>query len=246
MDEWIDRSQHALRWAVRRWHQADAPPLWVILIALALICAACAYRPVWIRLRHGVTIIHEMGHVTVAWLFGRRVAGISLHNDTSGLTLTSGKQHGIGMLMTLLAGYTAPPLLGLGLVWAAVEGWAGAALTVLSLILLMAFWLLRNAFGLITVSGFLGLSAFVWLKGSSEIVTTFVVVVGLFLLVAALRGGFDLWKIHDRSEGQGSDAAQASDQSIFPASFWVWFFAVVSALCAVQAVQLTVRGLHLV
>ena len=39
---------------------------------------------------------------------GRRLAGIRLHSDTSGLTVSRGKPTGIGMILTAAAGYTAP------------------------------------------------------------------------------------------------------------------------------------------
>ena len=61
-----------------------------------------------------ITIVHEAGHALVAVLVGRRLSGIRLHSDTSGLTLTKGKPYGPGMVLTALAGYVAPSLLGLG------------------------------------------------------------------------------------------------------------------------------------
>ena len=39
---------------------------------------------------------------------GRRLDGIRLHSDTSGLTVSRGKPTGIGMVLTAAAGYTAP------------------------------------------------------------------------------------------------------------------------------------------
>ena len=43
---------------------------------------------------------------------GRKLHGIRLHSDTSGLTLSAGRPTGPGMILTLLAGYVAPPLVG--------------------------------------------------------------------------------------------------------------------------------------
>src|SRR5215469_15918365 len=48
----------------------------------------------------------------IALLVGRRLRGIRLHSDTSGVTLSRGKPHGPGMVATAAAGYLAPPLLG--------------------------------------------------------------------------------------------------------------------------------------
>ena len=45
---------------------------------------------------------------------GARVVCIRLHSDTSGLTVSSGRPSGPGMVVMLLAGYLAPPVVGLG------------------------------------------------------------------------------------------------------------------------------------
>lgn len=232
---WWDQITAAASWVLERWHLATEPPWWAVALVAAGLAVACAVPPLWRVVRNAMTVVHEMGHATVAWLCGRRVSGISVHTDTSGLTITSGKPRGLGVLLTYLAGYTAPPLVGLGLIWAALSGWSGAAMTALVLLLLAAFWLLRNVFGLVTVSAALALSGWVFWQGEPETVTTYVVAVGIFLLLAACRGAFDLWAIHDRGEGASSDASMAARHSLLPARFWVWLFGVFSALCALQA-----------
>ena len=69
--------------------------------------------PAWSITRHLVTLVHEAGHAAVAVLTGRRLNGIRLHTDTSGLTVSSGKPRGPGMIATAAAGYLAPSVLGL-------------------------------------------------------------------------------------------------------------------------------------
>ena len=46
----------------------------------------------------------------VAVVCGRRLRGIRLHSDTSGLTLSSGRPTGAGMVFSLAAGYLTPSL----------------------------------------------------------------------------------------------------------------------------------------
>ncbi len=116
-------------------------------MALALVLLPRA----WSLTRHVVTISHEGGHALVAVLTGRRLMGIRLHADTSGVTLSRGKPTGPGMVAMLAAGYLAPAVAGLGaalllasghslaLLWLAV-GW-------LSLMLLQ----IRNAYGLLVL-----------------------------------------------------------------------------------------------
>lgn len=225
----------ALQWVVQRMAISESPEQITLLVALALLSVGVAVRPVWIILRHGVTIVHEMGHVVMGWLWGRRIDGISLHTDTSGLTISAGKQHGIGVLMTFLSGYTAPPAVGLGLIWAAMNGWSGLGLSAMVLMLVAAFWLTRNLWGLLTVSVSLGLAGWVFWMGEPRVVSTVVVVTGMFLILAGLRGGFDLWAIHAQGQGEQSDATMAARHSLIPATAWVWFFGLFGFLCGFYA-----------
>ncbi|MFK5633675.1 M50 family metallopeptidase, partial [Ornithinimicrobium sp. LYQ103] len=58
----------------------------IAALALLLTWSPLGYRVV----RHGVTIVHEAGHATVALLTGRQLRGIRLHADTSGVTVSGG------------------------------------------------------------------------------------------------------------------------------------------------------------
>jgi hypothetical protein len=56
---------------------------WVVLgVAAALVVLA------WPLTRTVVTICHEAGHAAAAVLVGRKLAGIRVHSDTSGLTVS--------------------------------------------------------------------------------------------------------------------------------------------------------------
>lgn len=243
LQELFGKFMDGLQWLVQRMAVDAVPEPLVILAALVLLTPAVAFHPTWVTLRHGVTIIHEMGHVIMGWLWGRRIDGISLHTDTSGLTISAGKPYGLGVLMTFLSGYTAPPLVGLAMVWAGLKGWAGLAMTLLVLILIAAFWLVRNPWGLVTVALSLGATGFIFWQGNSRVISTTVVVIGVFLLMAGLRGGFDLWSIHARGQGSESDASMASRHSLIPAMVWVWFFAVFGFVCGLFAAYLIIGAL---
>ncbi|MDO3398399.1 M50 family metallopeptidase, partial [Nocardioides sp. SOB44] len=54
------------------------------------------------------------GPAVVGVLVGRRLLGIRLHSDTSGVTLSRGRPRGPGMVAMLAAGYLAPAVVGLG------------------------------------------------------------------------------------------------------------------------------------
>ena len=108
-------------------------------------------RGVWHVTRNAVTIAHEGGHGLVALLTGRRLQGIRLHSDTSGLTVSRGKPHGLGMVLTAAAGYTAPPLLGLAGAALLAAGHITALLWGAMVLLLVMLVMIRNAYGVLTV-----------------------------------------------------------------------------------------------
>ena len=69
----------------------------VLLVAIAALALVLVPRT-WPATRQIVTISHEGGHALAAVVTGRRLAGIRLHSDTSGLTLSHGKPAGPGMV----------------------------------------------------------------------------------------------------------------------------------------------------
>src|SRR5690348_6689353 len=127
------------------------PPRTVILVTGVVALLGVLVRPVWRFTRNFITIAHEGGHALAAVLTGRRLSGIRLHSDTSGLTLSRGRPSGPGMVITGLAGYVTPPLMGVG----AAALLAAGRITLLlwiSLVLLPAMLvMIRNAFGVISV-----------------------------------------------------------------------------------------------
>src|SRR5437660_12258053 len=100
------------------WHDVVGtqphPPWWLVTVTGVAALAAVLVRSVWHVLRNIVTIAHEGGHAFAALVTGRKLQGIRLHSDTSGVTVSRGKPHGPGMIITACAGYVTPPLLGLG------------------------------------------------------------------------------------------------------------------------------------
>src|SRR5206468_12401515 len=115
--------------------------------------------------RHGITIVHEAGHGFAATSTRRRLTGIRLHSDTSGLTVSVGRPRGPGMVLTLAAGYPAPSAAGLLAAWAVGAGHAAAALWGALLLLVLVLVQIRNWFGLwsVLVSGVLVAAATWWL-----------------------------------------------------------------------------------
>ena len=216
---------------------APLPPLtvWLTLAAALLLVLV---PPAWRLTRHGITIVHEGGHGLVAALSGRRLQGIRLHSDTSGLTVSRGRPRGPGMVLTLLAGYSAPALLGLGAAWMLSDGRATGLLWVLLAALALLLVQIRNWFGLWSVAVTGALVFGVTWFGSSAVQSVFALLLTAFLLLGALRTVVELQRTRSRRAGGASDADQLARLSHLPGLFWVLVFFAVAGACLVLAGRL--------
>ncbi|MZD06444.1 M50 family peptidase [Streptomyces sp. SID5785] len=212
--------------------QSD-PDQWVVIATGVLALAAIVPHTVWRLSRNAITIAHEGGHGLIALLMGRRLDGIRLHSDTSGLTVSRGRPTGIGMVLTAAAGYTAPPLLGLGGAALLAEGHITLLLWLATALLLVMLVMIRNAYGVLTVvitgGAFLLVS---WLTGP-QVQAAFAYVVVWFLLLGGVRPAFELQSKRRRGGAGDSDADQLSRLTHVPAGMWLFFFHAVS-LCSLM------------
>ncbi|MFC3964856.1 M50 family metallopeptidase [Nocardia jiangsuensis] len=201
------------------------PPWWLVLATGAVAFLLVAYTPVWRVTRAAVTIAHEGGHAGVALLSGRRLSAITLHSDTSGLTVSSGKPYGIGMILTAFAGYPAPPLVGLG--FAALLGADRITLVLWTTIVLLAAMLIkiRNLYGALTVFVVGGAVFAVSWFGSDLLQAGFAYLTTWFLLIAGIRPVVELQRTRSRDRSRDSDADQLAGLTRLPAVFWVLVFA---------------------
>ncbi|MGW7100556.1 M50 family metallopeptidase [Streptomyces sp. NPDC054838] len=207
-------------------------PVWWLVVATGLAAlAAVAPRPVWRLSRNAITIAHEGGHGLLALLTGRRLDGIRLHSDTSGVTVSRGKPSGLGMVLTAAAGYTAPSLLGLG--GAALLSahritlllWAATALLIALLVMI------RNAYGLLTVVLTGGTFVLVSWLTPAEVQAVFAYGVVWFLLLGGVRPVFELQAKRRHGGAPDSDADQLGRLTHVHPVVWLLFFHAV-ALCA--------------
>jgi hypothetical protein len=218
------------------WHeivgtQAD-PPHSLLLAAGGAALVAVVPQPVWRLTRNAVTIAHEGGHALVAVSTGRRLSGIRLHADTSGVTVSYGKPRGPGMVFTALAGYIAPALLGLG--GAALLGaghitallWACVAL--LALMLLM----IRNWYGVLALAATGALVFGVTWYATAQVQAAFAYFAVWFLLFGGVRPVFELQWQRSRGRAPQSDADQLAKLTGVPGLLWVFLFGVVALGCA--------------
>jgi hypothetical protein len=211
---------------------ADQPPPAPITVAVAAVIAAALVMPrvIWPYTRMLVTITHEGSHGVAALLTGRRLQGIRLHSDTSGLTVSSGRPSGPGMVVMLLAGYLGPALVGLGAVGLLI---AGHSLGLLWLfVILLAFLLLqiRNFYGFVVVVGCaLVLILLSWYL-PAVMQSGLAYVLTWTLLFAAPKPVLELMRQRRKHLTPQSDADQLARLTRVPASAWAAGFLV--ANCA--------------
>lgn len=210
------------------WSRATATqpaPEPAVVVAVALVALALVLLPrAWSLTRHLVTISHEGGHALVAVLTGRRLMGIRLHADTSGVTLSRGRPTGPGMVAMLAAGYLAPAVAGLSAALLLAAGHSLALLWLavawLSLMLLQ----IRNAYGLLVllVAGGGAALASWYLSGSTLSLLAYLVT--SLLLLAAPKPVLELIRQRRRGQARGSDVDQLARLTRVPSVLWETLF----------------------
>ncbi len=201
-----------------------------LVLALALVVLNEAWRVA----RNAITIAHEGGHALLAVLTGRRLQGIKVHSDTSGLTLSKGRPSGPGMVLTLFAGYSAPPLIGLAGAVLLTMGRATIVLWLALVLLVAVLVMIRNLYGLLAVV-VTGVLVFLVTWYAPDWVQLAFAYSGVwFLLVGGVRPVFELQRHRSRGRARDSDADQLAGVAVLPAILWVGvFFLVALAALAV-------------
>jgi hypothetical protein len=210
-----------------------------LVVATALVALVLAVVPaVWQRTRHLVTIAHEGSHGVAALLSGRRLAGIRLHSDTSGLTISRGRSSGPGMVLTAGAGYVGPALIGLLAAYLLSIGYAVGLLWGLLALLALLLLQIRNFFGLwsVLVAGAALVAVTRW--GSADVQLVVAYVVTWFLLLATPRPVVELQGERRRGRGRGSDADVLARLTRVPGLVWVGVFLLVTVGCLVLGASL--------
>jgi hypothetical protein len=204
------------------------PPREVVLAAAALALAVVISRRAWPLARTVITIAHEGGHATAAVLARRRLRGIRLHSDTSGVTLSHGRPSGPGMVFTAAAGYVAPSLAGAGYAALLFVDHITAALWLGVLLLALMLIAIRNVYGVIAVVGTAALIVGVALFTEPRVQAAFAYAVAWFLLLGGVRPVFELQRLRRLRMAPDSDADQLARLTHVPGLLWVGWFALVA------------------
>ncbi|MDQ6783604.1 MAG: M50 family metallopeptidase [Actinomycetota bacterium] len=204
---------------------AQAAPDRTVIVAMAAVAAVLVVtRRPWAITRHAVTIAHEAAHGVVALAGGRRLVGIRLHADSSGVTLSRGRPEGPGMVAMLAAGYVGPALIGLAAAATLAGRHAVALLWGLLVLLALLLLQIRNFFGLwsVVVTGVAVFAVTWWLPSKDQ--SAFAYLVTWFLLAGALRSVVDLVGRRRGRQGLVSDPDQLARITPLPAGAWVALF----------------------
>ena len=204
------------------------PEQWIIIATAVVALATVLISPPWRVARNVVTIAHEGGHALVALLSGRQLTGIRLHSDTSGVTVSRGKPTGIGMILTVFAGYVAPTVIGLLGIIMLMSGRVTALLWLSIVVLAAMLLMIRNFYGVISIvvtgAVVFGVSWFT----PHEVQAAFAYLFIWFLLFAGIRPVIELQSQRMRQPSPHSDADQLARLTGLPGTFWVMVFLLVN------------------
>ncbi len=213
--------------------ELDVPDGWLVgaIVAALLVVGVPA---VWRVLRVAVTVVHELGHAVVGLAVGRKFTGLVLRPDMSGHVVTVGPSRGPGRVVATWAGYPAPALLGLALVWAAYSGWAPPMVFAIALACLAGLLRVRSLYTALVM--ILALAGCGWLWWSAEPVVQGLVLVGVgvVLLLGAWR---HLAAVMGRPS-RDSDPAVLGRITPLPTAVWTATFVIVLAVASWLALEM--------
>lgn len=214
----------------QRWRPDAVPaigdvPREVVVAALAAGLLVVLAPPLWRLLRVAVTVVHELGHGLVGVLVGRSFTGLVLRPDMSGHAVTVGPARGPGRVVTTWAGYPAPAVVGLGLVWTATTGWAPPVLGTLTVLLVLSLVRVRSWYTLLVMLAALGAVGGLWWFGTPTVRALALLAAGVLLLLGAWR---HLGAVV-ASPAAGSDPGVLARLTPLPAAAWNLSFALVLA-----------------
>jgi Peptidase M50B-like len=217
-----------------------APPPGLILATCAAAFAVVLVPMLWRLARNVITITHEGGHALMAVLTGRRLRGIRLHSDTSGLTVARGKPRGPGMVLTLAAGYLAPSLVGLGAAALLAGGYVTLLLWATLALLLAVLVMIRNWYGLLAVTVTGALVYLVTRYAAAQTQTAVAYAGAWFLLLGGVK---PVWEVTRRRRGpHRSDPDQLARVTGVPAAVWIVLIGIINIACLAYGAALLTDG----
>lgn len=200
--------------------------------ALGVAALATVVPALWRWTQLFSTFVHESGHAFVALLTGRVVTAVEIFRNGGGCTTSYG-QPGPLLVPLFAAGYSAPPLVGLALVAALVQGISTSTLLLVVLLPVVIILVLSRNLGAVLVVGTVIAALAILIHRAGPISQTIAVLIAAwFLLLAGLRNNVELMWVINR--GRGDDASKLAENTGLAAEVWVGAFIAVAALCIYQ------------
>jgi len=221
------------------------PPSWVVAVTALAALVIVLNAESWRLASKVITIAHEGGHALVSVLSGRRLDGIRLHADSSGVTYSRGKRYGPGLVLTAAAGYVTPSLLGAGAAWLLAERHQTAMLWLALVLLAATFLAVRNAFGALAVLVTAGGVFVVSYYATAVVQAGFAYLAAWFLLLGGMRPVLELSRRRRSSRSRASraglsDADQLARLTGVSRGLWVALFVLVSAAALAVGARLLI------
>jgi Peptidase M50B-like len=219
------------------------PPAWVVAVTALAALVIVLNTDSWRLAGKVITIAHEGGHALVSVLSGRRLEGIRLHADSSGVTYSRGRRSGPGLTATAAAGYMAPSLLGVGAAALLAERHQTAMLWLALALLAATFLAVRNAFGALAVLATAAAVFAVSYFASAAVQAGFAYLAAWFLLLGGVRPVLELPRRRRgpaRPRAGTSDADQLARLTGLPRGAWVALFLLVSAAALAVGARLLI------
>lgn len=203
---------------------------WVIGAVVIVSIALSVPRKTWQWFGLLATVVHEIGHAVAALMTGRVVNGITLEADHSGGTTTEGTSR-LGAIWSGFWGYPVPAVYGAAMVYAGCAGYGAAALFVCAVLAVATILFIRNGTGLLIILGVSIISTLLALLTPHVFAGHVVIVIGLAMLVAAVRDVVNVVSLHfvRRDELETSDAYILFRASFIPSPIWLLLFIAVIA-----------------
>jgi hypothetical protein len=216
------------------------PPGWVVGAAGLAALVLVMHSGLWRLAGKVITIAHEGGHALVSLLTGRRLEGIRLHADSSGVTRSRGKRTGPGLVAVAAAGYLSPSVLGAGAAWLLDARHLTAMLWLTFVLLAATLLVIRNAFGALAVLVTAGGVLTVAVAASAAVQAGFAYSSAWFLLFGGLRPVLELPRRSVKGRDGLSDADHLFRLTRIPTGLWVGLFHVVSLAAVVVGGRLLI------
>ena len=196
----------------------------VILIAAALAFATTKIPVAGNFFQHYTTLIHEMGHASVAGFFGGRVKGIKLRLDTSGETASAWQRGStLSQIMSAISGYPAPVLFAALMVLpviineAHIAWWAMLVLSIFTILLARSVFTLFSA---VMFAVFPILFLFLYPDAPASLQTFVISFIAAIVLFNGVKDLGYMAKVAWVTKSDHTDAAILSEFTIFGERFW--------------------------